>query len=102
MKVLLIDLTPFTEAVTPVSLGYIGAALAGSGHEVKVISIGQSSTVSLAGLERFLGEFQPDAGGIRHLSAEPPPHHRAGSADQAEASPSVDRARRASRESDAR
>ena len=59
MKVLLIDLSPFTEAVTPVSLGYIGAALAGSGHEVKVISIGQSSTVSISGLERFLGEFQP-------------------------------------------
>ena len=28
MNVLLIDLSPFTEAVTPVSLGHIGAALA--------------------------------------------------------------------------
>jgi radical SAM superfamily enzyme YgiQ (UPF0313 family) len=59
MNVLLIDLSPFTEAVTPVSLGYIGAALAGRGHSVKVISIGQSSTVSLSGLESFLEEFQP-------------------------------------------
>ena len=59
MKVLLIDLSPFTEAVTPVSLGYIGAALAGSGHQVEVISIGQSSAVSLSRLEGFLGEFEP-------------------------------------------
>ena len=59
MKVLLIDLSPFSEAVTPVSLGYIGAALAGSGHEVKLISIGQSSTVSLSRLEGLLGEFDP-------------------------------------------
>jgi radical SAM superfamily enzyme YgiQ (UPF0313 family) len=59
MKALLIDLSPFTEAVTPVSLGGIGAVLAGSGHDVEVISIGQSSTVSLSGLRRFLGEFQP-------------------------------------------
>ena len=59
MNVLLIDLSPFTEAVTPVSLGHIGAALGGFGHDIKVISIGQSSTVSLSGIERFLGEFQP-------------------------------------------
>jgi len=59
MNVLLIDLSPFTEAVTPVSLGCVGAALAGSGHDVKVISIGQSSTVSLSGLQRRLEEFQP-------------------------------------------
>lgn len=59
MQVLLIDLSPFSEAVTPVSLGHIGAALAGSGHQVKVISIGQSSAFSLAGLEGFLEEFRP-------------------------------------------
>jgi hypothetical protein len=59
MNVLLIDLSPFTAAVTPVSLGHIGAALAGAGHEIKVISIGQSSTVSLSGFESFLGEFEP-------------------------------------------
>ena len=40
MNVFLIDLSPFTEAVTPVSLGHIGAALAGCGHKVEVMSIG--------------------------------------------------------------
>ena len=64
MKVLLIDLSPFTEAVTPVSLGYIGAALAGSGHEIRIVSIGQSSTVSLRGLESYLQEFRPSLVGF--------------------------------------
>ncbi len=64
MNVLLIDLSPFTEAVTPVSLGHIGAALAGAGHEIRVVSIGQSSTVSLSGLTSFLREFQPELVGF--------------------------------------
>lgn len=59
MNVLLIDLSPFTEAVTPISLGHVGAALAGAGHEIEVIGIGQSSTVSLSGLKGFLRDFQP-------------------------------------------
>jgi len=59
MNALLIDLSPFTEAVTPVSLGHIGAVLAACGHDVEIISIGASSTVSLAGLRSRLEEFQP-------------------------------------------
>jgi len=59
MNALLIDLSPFTETVTPVSLGHIGAALAQCGHTVKVMSVGASSKVSLAGLESLLEEFQP-------------------------------------------
>jgi anaerobic magnesium-protoporphyrin IX monomethyl ester cyclase len=64
MKVLLIDLSPFTEAVTPVSLGYIGAALAESGHEIRIVSIGQSGTVNLRGLESYLEEFRPSLVGF--------------------------------------
>jgi radical SAM superfamily enzyme YgiQ (UPF0313 family) len=59
MNVLLIDLSPFTEVVTPVSLGHVGAALAGCGHDVEVVSIGASSTVSLTGLESLLEQLQP-------------------------------------------
>jgi len=64
MKVLLIDLSPFTEAVTPVSLGHIGAALAECGHDVEIISIGPSSTVSLAGLANLLEELRPELVGF--------------------------------------
>jgi anaerobic magnesium-protoporphyrin IX monomethyl ester cyclase len=59
MNVLLIDISPFTEAVTPVSLGHIGAALARCGHNIRIMSIGASSTLSLAGLKAYLSEFQP-------------------------------------------
>jgi radical SAM superfamily enzyme YgiQ (UPF0313 family) len=64
MRALLIDLSPFTEAVTPVSLGHIGAALAGGGHEVRIISLGQSSTFSLFGIGRFLEEYRPELVGF--------------------------------------
>ena len=64
MKVLLIDLSPFTEAVTPVSLGHIGAALAECGHDVEIMSIGPSSTVSLAGLANLLEELRPELVGF--------------------------------------
>jgi radical SAM superfamily enzyme YgiQ (UPF0313 family) len=59
MKVLLIELSPFTEAVTPVSLGHIGAALVGCGHDVEIMSIGPSSAISLARLRSLLEELQP-------------------------------------------
>jgi radical SAM superfamily enzyme YgiQ (UPF0313 family) len=64
MNVLLIDLSPFTEAVTPVSLGHIGAAIVGRGHTVKILSIGPASTLSLSGLRGFLEEFQPSLVGF--------------------------------------
>lgn len=59
MNVLLIDLSPFTEATTPVSLGHVGAALAERGHNIELLSIGSDSRLSLAGLRRFFEEFRP-------------------------------------------
>jgi radical SAM superfamily enzyme YgiQ (UPF0313 family) len=59
MNALLIDISPFTEATTPVSLGHIGAALADGGHRVKVLSIGSDSRMSPAGFGGLLREFQP-------------------------------------------
>jgi len=64
MNVLLIDLSPFTEAVTPVSLGHVGAVLAQSGHEVRIMSVGASSRFSPAGLVRWLEEFRPELVGF--------------------------------------
>jgi anaerobic magnesium-protoporphyrin IX monomethyl ester cyclase len=64
MNVLLIDLSPFTETVTPVSLGHVGAVLAGRGHRVEVMSIGQSSRISLARLTSFLEELRPELVGF--------------------------------------
>ena len=60
MNVLLVDLSPFTEAVTPVSLGHVGAVLSQSGHDVRIVSIGSSSTFSLAGLVRWLEARRDD------------------------------------------
>jgi radical SAM superfamily enzyme YgiQ (UPF0313 family) len=64
MNVLLIDLSPFTDAVTPVSLGHVGAALRKCGHAVKVMSIGAASTVSPSGLRTLLAEFRPQLVGF--------------------------------------
>jgi anaerobic magnesium-protoporphyrin IX monomethyl ester cyclase len=64
MNVLLVDLSPFTEAVTPASLGHVGAVLAQSGHDVRIMSIGASSTFSPAGLVSWLEEFQPELVGF--------------------------------------
>ena len=90
MNVLLIDLSPFTEAVTPVSLGHVGAVLAQSGHEVRIMSVGASSRFSPAGLVRWLEEFRPE-GRLRHLPAESAPHHRGGPAHQGYTSSGLDR-----------
>ncbi|MEA1934729.1 MAG: radical SAM protein [Thermodesulfobacteriota bacterium] len=59
MRVLLIDFNPFMPAVTPISLGNLGAVLKASGHEVKVLSLGSTSCFSIKGLLSFLKDFKP-------------------------------------------
>lgn len=59
MNVLLVDVSPFTESATPISLGHVGAALAEHGHAVGILSIGANTTLSIARLRKYLAERRP-------------------------------------------
>jgi radical SAM superfamily enzyme YgiQ (UPF0313 family) len=64
MRVLLVDFNPFSPPVTPISTGYIGAALEARGHEVRVLGLGATSTFSEASFSRFVEEFRPRLAGF--------------------------------------
>jgi radical SAM superfamily enzyme YgiQ (UPF0313 family) len=64
MHVLLIDINPFMAPTTPISLGYLGAVLRASGHEVQVTSLGLTSKLSVAGLSSYLRSFAPELVGL--------------------------------------
>ncbi len=59
MRVLLVDFSPFGPAVTPISLGNMGAVLQAMGHEVQVKSLGATSAFSPRGVATFLQDFAP-------------------------------------------
>ncbi len=59
MRVLLVDFNPFAAAVTPISLGHLGAALQRAGHEVRILSLGATSRFSPSGLASYLAAFAP-------------------------------------------
>jgi len=54
-----VDFNPFAEAVTPISLGHLGAALRRAGHEVGILSLGATSRFSPSGLASYLAGFAP-------------------------------------------
>ncbi len=64
MRVLLIDFSPFMPAATPISLGYLGAALKADGHSVKVLSLGSDSKFSPHTFQSFLREYSPHLIGL--------------------------------------
>jgi radical SAM superfamily enzyme YgiQ (UPF0313 family) len=64
MHVLLIDINPFMAPTTPISLGYLGAVLQAAGHQVQVISLGLTSSFSVAGLSSYLQSFAPELVGF--------------------------------------
>ncbi len=64
MRVLLVDFNPFSPAVTPISTGYIGAALKARGHEARVLGLGATSTFSEASFAGFVEEFRPRLAGF--------------------------------------
>ncbi|MHC4607916.1 MAG: B12-binding domain-containing radical SAM protein [Planctomycetota bacterium] len=59
MRVLLIDISPFMAAVTPISLGGVGAVLKEMGHEVRILSLGSTSRFSPVSLLGSVKEFGP-------------------------------------------
>jgi len=64
MRVLLVDLHPYSPASTPISLAGLAAVLRGAGHEARVLALGSDSAFSLAGLHAFLVEQSPDLVGF--------------------------------------
>lgn len=59
MNVLLIEMNPFAPVSTPISLGYMAAHLEANGFTVKIITLGQDTPFSRAGLEDLLRSFRP-------------------------------------------
>jgi radical SAM superfamily enzyme YgiQ (UPF0313 family) len=59
MRVLLIDFNPFSQPVTPISLGYIGAALKSRGHEVRVLGLASGSLFSPLSFKSSVRSFSP-------------------------------------------
>lgn len=59
MRVLLIDFSPFSPPVTPISLGNVGAVVKQMGHEVRVLSLGSSSTFSPRSVAAYLRDYSP-------------------------------------------
>ncbi len=64
MNLLLIDFNPFGAAATPISLGHIGAHLAGLGHRVRVVSLGSDSSFSIQRFRSWIAELAPDLVGF--------------------------------------
>lgn len=59
MRVLLVDCNPFAPAVTPISLGYLAAALRAAGHAPHVLALGADTAFSPRALGARLGEWRP-------------------------------------------
>ena len=59
MNVLLIEINPFVQTTTPISLGYIAAYLNANGFNTRILVIGQNTSISCAELHKLITEFQP-------------------------------------------
>jgi len=64
VNVLLIEINPFAPASNPISLGYIAAFLKSKRFAVKMLTIGQDTSVSRASLCQLLSTFQPALVGL--------------------------------------
>lgn len=64
MNVLLIEINPFAPALPPISLGYIAAFLKSKGFSVKILTLGEDTSVSRAGLYQLVSGFQPALVGL--------------------------------------
>jgi anaerobic magnesium-protoporphyrin IX monomethyl ester cyclase len=64
MNVLLIEMNPFAPVSTPISLGYLAAYLKSRGFITEILTVGENSPVSPAGLYRHIESFRPALVGI--------------------------------------
>jgi len=59
VNVLLIEINPFAPASPPISLGYIASYLKSKGFTVKILTLGEDTSVSRADLYQLVSDFQP-------------------------------------------
>jgi len=64
MNILLVEINPFVQATTPISLGYIAAFLKTNGFNVKILSIGHNTSISCNVFSRTVRSFQPSIVGF--------------------------------------
>jgi radical SAM superfamily enzyme YgiQ (UPF0313 family) len=64
VNILLIEINPFAPASTPISLGYIASFLKSKGFTVKILTLGEDTSVSRAGLYQLVSTFQPALVGL--------------------------------------
>jgi len=64
VNVLLIEINPFAPASPPISLGYIASFLKSKGFTVKILTLGEDTSVSRAGLYRLISSFKPALVGL--------------------------------------
>ena len=64
MNILLVEINPFAPASPPISLGYIASFLKSKGFTVKILTLGEDTPVSRAGLFRIISTFKPALVGI--------------------------------------
>ena len=57
-------MNPFVPVSTPISLGYIAAFLQSKGFRVKILTIGQDTSLSQAHLKGLISAFQPSLVGL--------------------------------------
>jgi len=64
VNVLLIEINPFAPASPPISLGYIASFLKSKGFTVKILTVGEDTSVSRASLYQLITSFQPALVGL--------------------------------------
>jgi anaerobic magnesium-protoporphyrin IX monomethyl ester cyclase len=64
VNVLLIEINPFAPASPPISLGYIASYLKSKGFTVKILTLGEDTSVSRADLYQLVSDFQPALVGL--------------------------------------
>jgi len=64
VNVLLIEINPFAPASPPISLGYIAAFLQSKGFAVKILTVGEDTSVSCQSLRQLIADFRPALVGL--------------------------------------
>ena len=59
MNILLIEINPFVQETTPISLGYIASFLKSKGFCVKILTIGQNTSLSRSAFHEIIRRFKP-------------------------------------------